>query len=736
MQWKIAQILCIIVLAALTSGSASPAEVVPAVVEQPGTQPGEISGLESPDKCDNCHGGYDATVEPAHLWRGSMMANAGRDPLFWATLAIAEQDFDGSGDLCLRCHSTTGWLAGRSTPTDGSGLAASDSDGVDCDYCHKLTNPDDSEHQGVMHPPYVANEPGSDDYDWDDPNGIEAYLGSGMGSLWAGADKLGPYDNAEARHQFMLSLFHRDRDYCGTCHDVSNPVVGELAHNHGAMAGMADAVQPGDGSPGNTVAFNNPPYRYGVIERTFSEYKAGQIALTRVDDYPALPADLQGGALQHIWETATQSGAHSADYQNPSAPRYFSCQTCHMRPLTGYGANKAGLPLRTDLPAHDLTGGNYWMAGVIEYLDAQAKLRLGGGLSQLQLDALADGALRATEQLQLAATLSVDEQANTVKVINHTGHKLISGYPEGRRMWLNIRWYNGSEILLREDGAYGEILDANGEPVIIDGVAVRSLVHPDDPNARVYEAHLGLTAEWATQLNYLDPGLVLVYDRTKLSPNDPAHVTLGEFLQSGETAIQSFHFVLNNAVLQDNRIPPYGMAYDLAADRNVLPVPADQYGNPGPGGTYSYFDVVPLNPPPNAVSAEIRLLYQPTSWEYIQFLWLNNDASNLFLSDEGQNLLDAWLHVNEEVGANMAEPVVMATAQWFGGSQECSGSEVLIQNRTFTGTVDCVAELSITAQTNVRISNGAVVRFISPRTALGPGFSIEIGAKFSVLTQG
>ena len=93
------------------------ADIVPTDIQQPGTQPQEIGNLESPDKCDNCHGGYNKSVEPAHNWRGSMMAHAGRDPIFWATLAIAEQDFDGSGDLCIRCHSTGGWLAGRSTPT-------------------------------------------------------------------------------------------------------------------------------------------------------------------------------------------------------------------------------------------------------------------------------------------------------------------------------------------------------------------------------------------------------------------------------------------------------------------------------------------------------------------------------------------------------------------------------------------------------------------------------------------
>jgi hypothetical protein len=121
-------VLSILLLLFALFGTGFAADTVPTNIQQPGTQPGEVSNLESPDKCDNCHGGYNTSTEPAFNWRGSMMANAGRDPIFWATVAVAEQDFDGAGDLCIRCHSTAGWLAGRSTPTDGSGLAAGDSD--------------------------------------------------------------------------------------------------------------------------------------------------------------------------------------------------------------------------------------------------------------------------------------------------------------------------------------------------------------------------------------------------------------------------------------------------------------------------------------------------------------------------------------------------------------------------------------------------------------------------------
>ncbi|MHC4065735.1 MAG: hypothetical protein ACYSUI_14725, partial [Planctomycetota bacterium] len=414
------------------------AEVVPNEIQQPGTQPNEVQNFESPDKCDNCHGGYDEaraySNEPAFGWRGSAMGNAGRDPIFWATLAIAEQDFDGAGDLCIRCHSTGGWYAGRSTPTDGSGLAAGDDDGVDCDTCHKVTNPDNSEHLGVMNPPFVANEPNPDD-----PDGIEGYYGSGILSVWGSSDKLGPYNDAEARHQWMQSQFHRG-DMCGSCHDVSNPAVGDLAPNNGAQP-TADPVISSAGNLGGPIeekaAFNNPPYAYGIVERTFSEWKAGALDDMDVRNFPNLPADLQvaSGALNMAYQSALLAGGTYED----GTIRTFSCQSCHMRPDIGEGCNKT-VPTRADLPKHDLAGGNYWVWPLIKYQDQQGTLRLGGGLTATQLAAMDAGQIRAQDQLSMAASLTVS--GNMVTVTNLTGHKLISGYPEGRRMWLNIKWYN------------------------------------------------------------------------------------------------------------------------------------------------------------------------------------------------------------------------------------------------------------------------------------------------------
>ncbi len=679
----------------------------PTDIKQPGTQPQEVSNLESPNKCDNCHGGYDVSVEPAYNWRGSMMANAGRDPIFWATLAVAEQDFDGSGDLCIRCHSTAGWLGGRSTPTDGSALTASDADGVECDFCHKMTNPDNSELQGVQNSPFIAN-------DGLDP--ATGYYGTGMASIWGGSEKLGPYADTVARHQFLPSNFHRSVDFCGTCHDVSNPAVGDLAHNNGAQA-TADAVAA-SGIPGdlveNKAAFNNFPFMYGIVERTFSEYKAGSLPQTPVADYLTLPGDLQAGALQAGYESAMATSPNGPNYEDGTT-RYYSCQTCHLRPVTGFGCNKKGAPLRSDLPLHDMTGGNYWMADVIQYLDGQNKLLLGGGLTSVQQAALNDGKTRSLKQLSEAASLVVN--GNTLKVINHTGHKLISGYPEGRRMWLHITWFDGNGQTVREDGAYGPVATITNP---VDGLVyeVQSLKNLHDPNTKVYEAHYGLTQEWAQQLLDLgwDSSIAVSYDRESGAET----ATLGSVAeQASGTDHESFHFVLNNTVVDDNRIPPYGFNYDEARRRNVLPVPADQYavGVPGPGSIYNYWDDFALTPPAGAVYATIELLYQPTSWEYIQFLWKANNGSNAFLANEGINMLDAWLHTG------MAAPYVMASTTW--GNAPTPAIPVMVANAVSTWSLSRKGE-PIAPATEFKAGDGIGIEVVAVDESEAPLSGVQV----------
>lgn len=40
------------------------------------------------------------------------MGNVRRDPVFWATLSVVEQNLDGTGELGIHGHSTAGWYGG------------------------------------------------------------------------------------------------------------------------------------------------------------------------------------------------------------------------------------------------------------------------------------------------------------------------------------------------------------------------------------------------------------------------------------------------------------------------------------------------------------------------------------------------------------------------------------------------------------------------------------------------
>jgi hypothetical protein len=688
------------------------ADSVPTDIQIPGTQPiptDTVPTINSVGNC-GCHDfspapGQSAESVPVFGWDGGMMANAGRDPLFWATVAVAEQDFlpggGGVGDLCLHCHSVKGWLEGRSVPTDGSGMNPStDAEGIMCEFCHLMTDPDQV--NSIPNPPeggYVEEQNGVF-VAYDEVTG-EGYYGGAEYVINSAGTRLGPYADPSARHDVIPSSYFRDARLCGTCHDVSNPAVGDLAHNHGAMIplpGTSSGVV--NGPVADKAAMNNPPETYGIVERTFSEWVSSSIDTLRVNDFPNLTDPVlktPGGALERAYQAAlwgTCSGSEAlcnvdancpggetcntitADYQAPMVtpaaggdPRYYTCQTCHMAAAGGDGANQGrgnkwdnsdpwGRDIRPDLPSHDQTGMSYWIQKAVQWQDQQGTLRFGTGLSADQITSM-DAAMER----------SASHLSSEVTVTNLTGHKLITGYPEGRRMWLNVKWYGAGDVLIDEDGEYGELFH-EGSPVTVqdnDGTiwTVRTILDPD--STKVYEAKPGMTQEWATQLIGLGyPGdMVLTWDHETHLPDD----TLQDLANSEPgTILKTFHFVLNNAVYEDNRIPPYGMDYDEAERRNALPIPTTQYGDPGPGGTFDHFDVVSFDVPSGAVRAEVALNYQATSWEYIQFLWKQPTSNPLptstFLANEGVNMLDAWLNArldDADPNSTMAPPHVMTT---------------------------------------------------------------------------
>ena len=122
-----------------------------------------------------------------------------------------------------------------------------------------------------------------------------------------------------------------------------------------------------------------------------------------------------------------------------------------MRDVTGQGCNFGTPPVRDDLPLHDMTGGSTWLPGLLSTLFPD----------DVNETAIQAGIARARYMLRNAADLSVVQETSELKVtvINNCGHKLPTGYPEGRRMWINVQFYDDSNSLISESGAYFSPLD-------------------------------------------------------------------------------------------------------------------------------------------------------------------------------------------------------------------------------------------------------------------------------------
>jgi hypothetical protein len=620
------------------------------LVRMPGTQPppeGSVS-LESPNRCLNCHAGYNPSVEPGFNWKGSMMAQAARDFLYFSCLTVAAQDSiwalgnPNATDICIRCHSPGGWMGGRSDPTNFSALSGADFDGVQCDFCHRmydpffestqagtregagiagywdetnlsstpsgpaalLTHDEDASQAGTVKqfngdPFFSGNDPASEA--WDE-------AGSGQFFVSSEAAKRAPFADADARHQMLYSRFHKSKFFCATCHDVSNPILANLG---------ADANQP-------LPTELNPAYSYFHVERTFSEFM--------LSDYGQ-----DGGS----------AGIGPFDpgvFQTSTANNFIGkCQDCHMRDVIGVAANKNGAVLRPDdsiehpesgQPLHDLTGGNAWVSWVLASTDPASSnydsvneelLEQGPAVLTLDLSqgqgidgpALLAGSDRAKQQLELAAainhlTYNAVTGALSFQVQNQTGHKLISGFPEGRRMFLSIKVYAAGSLIQEinpYDAAAGTLKGLDYEYVPGQGLPAPQALAPHESyrDELVYETH-------------------------------PTSTLTGEE--------HSFHFALATGRYKDNRIPPKGFRSSEAAARQSTSVwhgldSPDLYTAAEYAGGY---DDVSLDIATGADAVEVNLYYQTTSREYIEFLRDEiRGEGNLTLTDPGAGGDPAYL---------------------------------------------------------------------------------------------
>jgi hypothetical protein len=635
----------------------------------------------------NCHAGYNTEVEPGFNWKGSMMAQAARDFLFWTCMTVAAQDSlavlgtPNAVDLCERCHFPKGWLEGRSDPPDVSAMVGADYDGVQCDFCHRMYDPlfqdtydgirevlgTDYWDEATDASPTAANETYAEDVlqsqDIQLFNGQPFFSashrplspsydenGSGQFFVSSNAEKRSSFVDAAARHRMLYSRHHKSKYFCGSCHDVSNPALHNL---------QADPSQ-------QLPTELDPAYSYFHVERTFSEFM--------LSDYG------QEGGSDGL-------GPFAPDVFETSLPdnKISRCQDCHMRDLVGKGANKKGVPVRPNessdhpesgQPLHDLTGGNTWVSSVLasavsgspnyNVFNAQ-QLNQGPGVLTLDLTqgegidpvALLAGAERAEQQLSLAASIEdLSLVGNTVsfKVQNQTGHKLISGFPEGRRMFVNIKAYQGG-ALVYEVNPYDQIAGT-----------LKGLEHNHETfpyNTGDLPAPLGLVEG---KEEYEDELVYEMHPSSSVTDED-----------------ETFHFVLATGRYKDNRIPPKGFRIDQAEARMSVPV-EDGIEKPTYFTREEYlggYDDLSVEIPVNVDSVEVILYYQTTSREYVEFLRNEISGEVQTLPSEayiaqtdpffsglrawGETLWQLWLHNKDLPGAS---PFLMAEASAGGGTPD------------------------------------------------------------------
>jgi hypothetical protein len=132
----------------------------------------------------------------------------------------------------------------------------------------------------------------------------------------------------------------------------------------------------------------------------------------------------------------------------------------------GFACGAPDMPER-DVHSHEFAGGNYWMPRVL----IKENPELGYHDSYEKSAKNAEAKLRTAAELTLQAPSRAapgEKVSIRVRVENKTGHKLPTGYPEGRRMWLEV-----------------EVDDETGAPIFHSGVYDRATAtRASDPQLR------------------------------------------------------------------------------------------------------------------------------------------------------------------------------------------------------------------------------------------------------------
>lgn len=581
-----------------------------------------------------------------HEWGGSAMAQAMRDPSFLANLSVSNKFFirylnslpgdptdptsdlgatlvalglgnEGitrateddpltnedllpvTADLCLRCHTPAGWMEGHSEPPTtaspflkgqfwGAAFLETPIDGIGDPRIFDPSIESEAELEGVQcgvcHRLDDAYTKSSSFGDLPQVNGNGGFFFTEHDDLGHTVGSMVP----PSREALIKSPA-----LCGTCHNVTNPLIKTATMINGEVP---DMQQP--------------------IERTYTEWLY-------------------------------------SDYSQPG-PGYTRCQDCHT-PMTFPGAQTYILyPGLADMYG-DMD--KKWSEPPYNYdvpLNRHDQIEdpesPGGFLDGPLVEARA----RNEAFMQTAATVEILDEPKpaepgkswkaVVRVTNLTGHKLPTGYPEGRQMWIDLK-----------------VVDlGTGDTILSSGNLDRTGALKRTLRTKVYE--IKIEAEGYD---------TLMYDGFPLLDAD----------QDGTVSHEEkeFHFLLGNNVIKDNRIPPKGFNKAAYMAEGAFIIPHDRLDNDYPDGQNWDDTVYKFGLPADVVGpleVTATLKYETFSREFVKFLNSQDDEKTQANGGRARNLpegryadkLDTWGKALNRVwwkfGKNAPVEMAQATRQF------------------------------------------------------------------------
>ncbi len=640
------------------------------------TFPAPYNTFEFIVTCAACHGGtIDQQAGHFGNWAGTAMASAMRDPVFRANQQIVNQNVldltgqDGAGNVCIRCHSPNAWYSGRTDPNlagkaDASNaihsiVLSTDDEGVMCEFCHRVIG-GVTQQRADLDPNDPAWNMMAGLSDWphqgnpypDGPNAGMPY-GDATLQILDGMNYGGKYGGTSAVYFNDVPL--DGTTYTGQTYGIFPPGWRDSLGND--VSGQP--VFAPDGSvPVHFEAPIGPPQNadgtYNYQDQAFSpEHTTYESTFIQTSEFCGECHDLTVPVLNHgMPEQRTYTEWKFSEFGDGDGNMDARCQDCHMPTLKHEYADGVPVSLNADpvisgwfpyakdrnpdggTSFHKFGGSNRDLPEMMKLLYPEVDMEVLGAPTGNDVrifpgmlssrDTMYDRAKRNNEiMMNGAVDLEVisgpvesatipGQYEVTVRVINNSGHRVPSGYPDGRRLFINMT-----------------VEDANGNPVYVSG-------YYDEATATLYDEAGGQVEDRALT-NVIDATVnnqVMIYEKRTGLCDDTAG-----------TCQMSVN-LLNDKILFDNRIPPLGFTYAdyqqagtkfWSYDAATL-MPFEDLGRYPDGQNWDEVTYIFNAPTGQTLNARAAMYWQTHTREFMEYLRINNTST--YRPEGGPDILD------------------------------------------------------------------------------------------------